>query len=66
VIAVILPETDYTTTIEPVSLQKNGNGEITFTYKSIVGQKQTYTIRPNIAIIVDRTENGNIFLKGIK
>jgi hypothetical protein len=66
VIAVILPETDLMTTVEPVSLQKNETGEITLTYKSVVGQKQTFTTMPNFAIIVDKTETGNITLKKIK
>jgi hypothetical protein len=66
VIAVILPETDLMTTVEPVSLQKNETGEITLTYKSVVGQKQTFTTMPNFAIIVNKTETGNITLKEIK
>lgn len=63
VIAVVLPETDLMTTIDPVSLQKDGNGKITLTYKKVVGQKQTYTIKPSFEIIVDKTENGTIELK---
>ncbi|MDR2145390.1 MAG: hypothetical protein LBE91_02885 [Tannerella sp.] len=66
VIAVILPETDLQTTVEPVSLQKNEAGEIILTYKSMVGQKQSFTTRPNFAIIVDKTENGRITLNEIK
>ena len=63
VIAVILPETDLMTTIDPVSLQKDDNGKITLTYKKVVGQKQTYTIKPSFEIIVSKTENGTIELK---
>lgn len=66
VIAVVLPETNLTTTIEPVSLQKNTKNEITLTYKYLVGQSQSFTTRPNFAIIVKRSENGNILLKEIK
>ncbi len=63
VIAVILPETDFMTTITPVSLQKDEMGKITLIYNKVVGSKQTYTIRPSFEIIVDKTENGSIELK---
>lgn len=66
VIAVILPETDLMTTIDPVSLQKDNNEKITLTYKKVVGQKQTYTMKPSFEIIVDKTENGTIELKELK
>ena len=63
VIAVILPETDLQTTIAPVSLQQDEKGNITLTYKTEIGQKQSYTTRPSFAVIVDKIENGNIVLK---
>lgn len=63
VIAVVLPETDLMTTINPVSLQKNGSGKIILIYRKTVGQKQTYTISPNFIIIVDKSENGSIELR---
>lgn len=66
VIAVLLPETNRTTTIEPVSLRKDAKGEITLTYKIVVGQEQSYTTIPNLIIVVDRSETGNITLKAIK
>jgi hypothetical protein len=66
VIAVLLPETDLLTTVEPVSLQMNETGDITLTYQSVVGQKQPFTTKPNFAIIVDKTKNGNITLNEIK
>lgn len=59
-IALILPETDIATTIEVVSLQKNGHGKITFRYKRTVGQKQSFTIRPNVVVLIDKSENGDI------
>lgn len=62
VIAVVLPETSSETTIKPVSLQKNDKNEIVFTYKVSVGQKQTYTITPCIAIIVDKANDGKVVL----
>lgn len=63
VIAVVLPETDLATTVEPVSLRRNEKGEITLMYKTVVGQKQSYTTIPNFAIIVDKAENGTITVK---
>jgi hypothetical protein len=66
VIAVILPETDLSTNVSPISLLKNTKNEITLNYKSVVGQKQSWTSRPNFAIIIDKKENGNVTLKEIK
>ncbi len=63
VIALVLPLTDYDTSVEPVSLQKDESGKITLNYKKIVGQKQTYTIRPNLVIVFDKVEGGNVELK---
>jgi len=57
------PGTEYSTTINPVSLQKNDKGEIILTYKIKKGNKQTYTIKPSLAIIVDKTNNGQVVLK---
>jgi hypothetical protein len=66
VITVILPETDLETKIEPVSLQKDKKGNLTLTYKISIGQKQSYTTRPNFAIMVDKSEKGKVTLKEIK
>lgn len=62
VIAIVQPETDYSTRITPVSLQKSGD-EIVFTYKIEKGEKQTYTIRPTLAIIVDKAHDGKLVVK---
>jgi hypothetical protein len=66
VIAVLFPETNRATTIEPVSLQKDTKGEILLTYKMVVGQEQSYTTIPNLIIVVNKSENGNVTLKAIK
>ena len=66
VIAVILPETDLSTNINPISLLKNTENEITLNYKSVVGKKQSFTTLPNFAIIIDKKETGNVTLKEIK
>lgn len=65
VIAVVLPETDMDTQISPVALQKNEKGNMVLIYKSVVGQKQTFSIRPFFAIIVDKKETGPVTLKQI-
>lgn len=65
VIGVILPETDTMTTIEPVSLQKDEHGKLTFTYRKVVAQKLSATIRPSIQVIVSKTDDGVVELKEI-
>lgn len=65
VLAVILSETDLETTVAPASLQKFENNVI-LTYKTTVGQKQSYKTRPSFAIIVDKSNDGNVVLKEIK
>lgn len=53
VIAKALPETDYATTITPVSLKKTKAGTLQFRYDvKRESQPRTYTIRPFLLIIV--------------
>ncbi|TCV15264.1 MULTISPECIES: hypothetical protein [Bacteroidota] len=66
VLAVVLPETDRETKIYPVSLQRDENGEILLTYGVKVGEKQTHTTRPNLAVIIAKSEKGNVRLNEIK
>lgn len=66
VIAVILPETNMETTVTPISLQKDDKGNLLLTYKTVVGEKKTYTAVPFFAIIIDKSETGNIILRAIK
>lgn len=66
VLAVLHAETDSSTTIEPIALQKNPKNEIVLSYKTVVGQNQSYKTRPFFGIIVDKVENGNVLLKDIK
>lgn len=65
VIAVCKPETDISTELTPVSLTKDAGGNIVFTYKTTVGQKQTYTIVPCLLIVVDKKNEGPVVLKEI-
>jgi hypothetical protein len=66
VIAIVKPETDHTTTLTPVSLVKNKNGKLLFTYRCETGAKQSYTIRPCLIIIVDKAHDGDVFIKEIQ
>lgn len=64
VIAVAKPESEYNTVVTPVSLQKD-NDHLIFTYKVKQGEKQSYTMRPCLIIIVNNTYNRDIVLKEI-
>jgi hypothetical protein len=63
VIALALPSTEFETSILPVSLVKNEKKEIVFTYRINKGKKQTFSIRPALAIIVDKTNDGKVVVK---
>ena len=63
VIAVVLPETDTETTLEPLSLTRSG-GELTFTYGKKENGKVSYTMRPLLLVAVDRSdETATVVLK---
>ena len=63
VIAVVLPETDIETTLEPLSLTRSG-GELTFTYVKKEGGKVSYTMRPVLLVAVDKAyETETVVLK---
>ena len=66
VIAVLKSETDLSTIIEPYNLQRNEKGEIVLSYKYKTGEKQSYSILAYFAIIVSKSEKGNIVLNEIK
>jgi hypothetical protein len=63
VIAVVLPKTDIATTILPVSLKKGSNNSLFFEYKIELGDKQSYTSRPLLLVVVDKKFDGNLSLK---
>lgn len=66
VIAVIMPESDVATLIEPVSLNNTSKNELTFNYRLTVGNKQSFTSIPFCAIIVNKENNGNVNFKESK
>ena len=65
VIAISKPETYFSTTLNPVSLKKDGKGNIVFTYKMAKGERQSYSIIPCLLIIVDKKQEGKIRLNEI-
>ena len=65
VIAVVLPATDISSKIIPVSLQKHKDGKIVFLYKKYVGTKQSFKTRESIQIIVDKNMIGEVDCKEI-
>jgi len=65
-ITIILPTTDRTTTIEPVALKKAADHSLVFEYKVVVGDKQSYTSRPFLLVLVDKKMDGELRLKRIE
>jgi len=53
VIAVVLPVTDVSTELEPVSLTRK-DGSLIFSYRKIIGEPQTWTMQPVLLVKVDR------------
>lgn len=63
VIAVVLPETDMETTLEPLSLSRSGK-TLTFTYGKKVDQKVLYTMRPVLLVAMDKAVGAeNVVIK---
>ena len=65
IIAVIGNKTDSVVTIVPISLVKKGD-HLTFTYEYKVGDKQSFTIQPSLAIVVDSKYAGDLELKEVE
>lgn len=65
VIAVAKPETNIATSLQPVSLKRDKEGDIVFTYQVKKGEKQSFTVVPCLLIIVDKSETGHVVLKEI-
>lgn len=63
VIAVLADDTDTATELKPLSLKKDANNQLTLTYQVIKGEKQSYTIRPVLILVVDKTHDGTLVVK---
>lgn len=66
VIAIVGEETDKNTRLEPISLEKDTKGNIVFSYRKVEGAKQTFTIVPNLIVVVDKSNNGMVLVKEVK
>ena len=62
IIAVTLPATEQSTELTPVSLQKNTDGTIVFTYRITTGERRSYTTTSCLLLIVDKSQQGEIRL----
>jgi hypothetical protein len=63
VVAVMQPATDVMTAIKPVSLKRISPRQIELAYKIEKGEKLSYTMTPNLIVVVDRSNDGMIVLK---
>lgn len=66
VIAFVLPETDIETKVEPISLTKDTQGNLNLNYKITKGNKQSFTTRPNFAVVINKNETGKVSLNEVK
>jgi hypothetical protein len=65
IVAIILPETAISTSIELKSLVKDLSGELTLSYKVIEDKTQSFTSIPFVAIAIGKKEIGNVTLRKI-
>jgi hypothetical protein len=61
VIAIINDTTNRATILTIESLTKKDN-DITLSYRENIGDEQTYTIRPFLLLVVDKSQEGNILI----
>ncbi|QNL48268.1 hypothetical protein H8S90_15855 [Olivibacter sp. SDN3] len=66
VIAVIEASTEHLTTIAPISLANTGSDQLTLTYRVEKGEKQSYTQRPVLLLVVDKIYNQEVVLEESK
>jgi hypothetical protein len=66
VVAIILPETAYSTEITPLNIRKTWRRRLTVQYKVTVGAAQTYTVRPLLLLVIDRINKGKVQLMAIE
>lgn len=66
VVAVVGEKTDLATKLVPLSLVKDANGDLVFSYRTVVGKKQSFTMVPNLVILVDKNHTGKVTVKEVK
>ena len=59
VIAIISATSDLTPTIDSIAVEKQGE-EIAVTYKEVLGEKQSFSVRPVAILLVDNQFQGNL------
>ncbi len=65
VIAVVKPQTNVDTALEPIALKTNGS-VMTLDYKTVTGEKMSYSIQPCMLLVVDRRYDvGRVELNGL-
>ncbi|MBN1252576.1 MAG: hypothetical protein JXA16_10600 [Bacteroidales bacterium] len=62
VIAIVIPPTNISTTLTPISLTKNNDDKLELTYSIQKGEEQSHTIKSSLIIIVDKKFNGDVKL----
>lgn len=60
VIAVNKPATNRATVMTPLFLKRMRNGELQFTYRTVVGEEQSYTTVPCLLIVVSKDYLGKV------
>jgi ecotin len=66
VIAIIGNTTNYNTSYEITGVAMGAMGAVVVSYKTIIGAKSTYTIRPFAALLIDKNQTGKIIFNEIK
>ena len=65
VVALILPETSRQTQLEPVRLNRVGD-RLYFSYMIYEGHMTSYTMRPFVAMVVDRNEPSEVVFQRVR
>ncbi len=65
VIAVMVPETEFITSIIPSRISKNKEDKIIFSYIIEQGQKTTYTMVPSCILIISKDDKGEVILNEV-
>lgn len=63
VIAVSKPATDRFTELEPVSLKGDGDGGLVFVYRTKVGERISYSMKPSLVVVVDNKYRGMVSIR---
>ena len=63
VIVVSKPATDRFTELEPVSLKGDGDGGLVFVYRTKVGERISYSMKPSLVVVVDNKYRGMVSIR---